>query len=151
MSEMRGLSVRYPWSFAIAKGFKPVENRTRPIPAKYVGIPVALHASLTMDAVPSLPTREATRALALAESDAALSLGAVIAMVRFGSSHRWLEGDCRYDRACSVWAEMEHGVHHWPVEVIAALRHPVEAKGMLGLWRLPDEVEKAVREQLEEG
>lgn len=149
---MRGLSVRYPWSFCIAKGFKPVENRSKRFPPALVGVPVALQSSLKADAVPWLPTREASRALALAEGDPALSLGAVIAVVRFSASHPWPGGktgcgDVSWP-ACTVWSEIGDGVHHWPAEVIAALTDPVPCKGALGLWRLPDDVEKLVRAQL---
>jgi hypothetical protein len=41
-SDMRGLSARQPRAFCIAKGFKPVENRTRPIPRCLIGTLTAL-------------------------------------------------------------------------------------------------------------
>ena len=49
---------------------------------------------------------------------------------------------------CSDWSAW--GQCHWLLDNVRPLPDPVPCKGMLGLWRLPDEVEKAVREQLEE-
>ena len=49
-------------------------------------------------------------------------------------------------RFCSLWAhdEMFHLVFANP----RPLTHPIPARGQLGLWTLPDDVEQAVRRQL---
>jgi hypothetical protein len=48
---------------------------------------------------------------------------------------------------CSPWAA--RGRHHIELAGVRPLAEPVPCKGALGLWRLPEDVEKAVREQLE--
>lgn len=69
MSEMRIITVRQPWAWAIIHGGKDVENRVRNIAGDYRG-PVAIHAGLAYDhdshglALPAL--REAQDAAALA-------------------------------------------------------------------------------------
>src|SRR5579863_10161613 len=45
----RGLSIRQPWAWAIARGWKPVENRSRAFPLALTGIPIAVHASVRRD------------------------------------------------------------------------------------------------------
>src|SRR5579859_5270029 len=66
----RGLSIRQPWAWAIARGWKPVENRSRAFPLALTGIPIAVHASVRRDeaeftdaATQVLPDPEATGAL----------------------------------------------------------------------------------------
>jgi len=49
---------------------------------------------------------------------------------------------------CSPWAA--YGQWHIELADVRPLPEPVPCRGMLGLWRLPDDVEKAVREQLSE-
>ena len=39
------ISVQQPWAFFLVNGFKPVENRTWPIPEKYIGARVLIQAS----------------------------------------------------------------------------------------------------------
>lgn len=48
MSEMRILTVKQPWAWAIIHGGKDVENRVRNIAGSYRG-PVAIHAGLAFD------------------------------------------------------------------------------------------------------
>lgn len=38
------LSIRQPWDVALLSGIKPVENRTWPLPPKYINKPLLLHA-----------------------------------------------------------------------------------------------------------
>jgi hypothetical protein len=85
---MQALTVRSPWAWAIARGWKPVENRGRAFPRRLIGVPVALHAGLGRDDT-ALPDPEAARALRrdLAADDPMTARGAVVAVVRFGLSH----------------------------------------------------------------
>lgn len=48
MTEMRILTVRQPWAWAIIHGGKGIENRVRNIAGDYRG-PVAIHAGLALD------------------------------------------------------------------------------------------------------
>jgi hypothetical protein len=153
MSEpMRALSIRQPYAWAIAGGFKPAENRTRKIPLKYIGVPVALHASKERDDVMVLPTLEATDALLQAslDTDPLLSLGAIVAVVTFTGCHP-LYNICNPagipQTTCSPWSEW--GSYHWLVGDVRPIAEPVPCRGALGFWPVPADVERAVREQLE--
>jgi len=88
-----------------------------------------------------------------------LSLGAVVAVATLAACHRfdfdefcghkgdWSETS-RHPGICSPYALIRLG-WHWELADVRPLAEPVPCKGKLGLWRLPDDVEKAVREQLE--
>ena len=135
---MRALTVRSPWAWAIARGWKPVENRGRPFPPSLVGVPIAVHAGLGRDDA-ALPDPEAAEALcrALAENDPLAARGTVVAVVRFGLSHLDPAGG-----ECSAWALK--GAWHWPIESAVPLAEPVACRGALGFWRLPGDVLAAV-------
>jgi hypothetical protein len=168
----RAVSVRQPWAWAIARGWKPVENRTRRFPRTLTGVPVALHASLTRDeavftdlaaaiftspATRVLPDPTATQALtdALTDGDPlAHGYGAVIAVVTFtGSHHAAVCGgmDCQDGRrlpwrGCSPWAMP--GCWHWTAAVVCPLAEPVPCRGMPGFWPLPAAAALAIGHQL---
>ena len=138
---MQALTVRSPWAWAIARGWKPVENRSRAFPRSLVGVPIALHAGLGQDEV-TLPVAGTAKALvaALADGDPMCSRGAVIAVVMFGLSHPHQPG-----HDCSPWA-MDSG-WHWPIESVTPLAQPVPCKGALGFWRLQGAARAAVQDQ----
>lgn len=145
---MRALSVRQPWAWAICHG-KDVENRSKG--TKHRGL-LAIHASK------SAPYREDVQDPRIVDlivanglDDAASAQGAVVAVAELVTCHLSPDfgGTCGATRPlCSPWAERD--VYHWQLADVRPLREPVPCKGMLGLWRLPDEVEKAVRAQLSE-
>lgn len=139
----RGLSVRQPWAWAIAQGWKPVENRTRAFPRALAGVPVALHASRVPDAAAVLPDLVADESLTDAAlfNDPLLDLGAVIAVVTFTGSHQV----CRTavpPAECGAWAEP--GCHHWTIATVRPLAKPVPCRGMPGFWPLPPGVAATV-------
>lgn len=43
------ISIRQPWAWAILHAGKDVENRTWPLPKKYLNTPVLIHAGKTVD------------------------------------------------------------------------------------------------------
>ena len=149
--EMRALTVRQPWAWAIATQGKTVENRTWK--TAYRGL-IAVHAGTSgedMDTV--LPVGSADRRFraiyakvklsrAMAPEAVHLLGGRVVAVAELAGCH----DDC--PGTCSPWAV--RGQYHWNLWDIHPLPDPVPCKGMLGLWRLPDDVEKAVRAQLGE-
>ena len=139
--QMRALTVRSPWGWAIARGWKPVENRSRELPRSLVGVPIALHAGLGQDET-TLPAGPAAQALSAAQADAdpMCARGAVIAVVRFAPSHPHQDG-----HNCSPWA-MDSG-WHWPVGSVVPLAQPVPCRGALGFWRLQAAVLAAVQDQ----
>lgn len=150
MSEaMRALSIQQPWAAAIACGPKRVENRTWTAPPRIIGQTVALHASKGPDW--DAPARAWTAAGLTPYRwgdprrawTASLVLGAIVALAEVDECHFgcW--------PACSEWAAA--GQYHWQLANIRPLAEPVPCRGALGLWKLPEDVEQAVRKQLEAG
>lgn len=153
---VRGLSVRQPWSFAIAEGFKPVENRTRR--TTFCG-QLLIHSSLLVDGV-GLDLYSRPAAVRLQELGGranfwearahvpslinpsphpTMALGAVIAVATLSGCHQ-----C--DGSCSPWAEP--GVWHWVLGDVRSLAAPVVCTGRLGLWRPDRETCTAVARSL---
>lgn len=169
MPEIRGLTVRQPWAFAIAHGSKRVENRPRVI--RYRG-QLAIHAGgyarWDRAGEASLLVRAAWRtwtaalppmnvAGPLRQNALHIDFGAIVAVATVSGCHSTADKECGDGTGgmCSPWAawtpfEDEPG-YHWLLGDVQALPRPIPCKGKLGLWRLPEDVEKAVREQLEGG
>lgn len=164
MGELRALTVRQPWAHLIAHCGKLVENRGREV--RYRGL-LAIHAGSygrwdsSAESNPtavvawrrwgdSLPPMNITGPLR--REAIHVTFGAVIAVATVAACHHSTE--CMLPEAsgpprsgCSPWAV--RGQWHWELNGIRPLREPVPCRGMLGLWRLPEEAEKAVRAQLE--
>lgn len=140
---LMALTVRPPWSVAIARAWKLTENRGWA--TRYRGL-LAIHSGTTVAteayAFPPLA--------ALWTTATAMPCGAVIAVATLEDCHQ--AAACR-ERCgpgmCSEWA-MPGYAYHWALRGVQALPEPVPCDGKQRLWRLPDDVEEAVRAQLEE-
>jgi hypothetical protein len=150
---VRALSVRQPYAGAIIWMGKDVENRSQRM--SYRG-PLLIHASLyEPDAGDFLLVRN-TATVPVRWDDARRTRGAILGVVEVAGCHHAADcgGEDRQDgrrlrwRCCSPWGMR----HQWHIALRdpRPLPEPVPCRGKLGLWRLPDEVEKAVREQLSE-
>ena len=164
------LTVRQPWEFSIEHLGKPVENRGWPL--KYRG-PLWLHAgarsrwdpsgaAFTLirqawrqylhDHVagwPGLPASDVT----LCRRTTLMPFGAVSALVQVTGCHHATRcytpsGGRGPGAYCSPWGASEQ--FHIELADVRSLREPVPCRGSLGLWRLPDDIEKAARAQLEQ-
>jgi hypothetical protein len=159
------LTIRQPWQWAIEHGGKPVENRSWRM--GYRG-PLWLHAGARSrwdrDGEFSPLVRQAWNAWVRMRPDAACLLGgpvrichlirfsAVSALARVTGCHH--ASDCADSVAafggadlCDPWAA--DGQFHIELRDVRLLPEPVPCRGALGLWRLPEDVEKAARAQLE--
>lgn len=144
---MRALTVRQPWAAAISQMGKTVENRGWL--TTYRGL-VAIHAGAGVgakwefaDACEMVADRTGLEPQGVAKW--AAQRGAVVAVAR-------LENVCSASLENAFYAPVNCDCGTWAQ---SAQRHfllaePVPAKGALGLWTLPDEVEAAVRAQLDE-
>ena len=142
MGEMRALSIMQPWAAAIAYGAKRVENRTWTVPRWAIGQVIAIHASKKPDISARPPAGECW-------PDHRMHLGAVIAVAVVAGCHHSSDASECPGPKCSSWAVL--GQYHWLLSDVLPLAEPVPCRGMLGLWRLPEDVEKLVRAQLGEG
>lgn len=164
MTEMRILTVRQPWAWAIIHGGKDVENRVRNIAGDYRG-PVAIHAGLAFDreAHTSPALREAQDCAAVADGAEvypggytweigapdprrAWSIkGAIIGVVDLVDAHSHssvsgcIDSNARsHMRAdvCSSWGE--RNVTHLMLANPRPLADPIPYRGALGLRHLDD-------------
>lgn len=137
------LTIQQPWADHIVHGGHPkwgpktIENRTWPIPAKYVGLRILIHAGKTGD----------RRALDAGVYPGPDHRGAVIGTARLASCH--LDGAActiRTPAGCGPWAERE--VFHWALTDVWALPMPIrDVRGAQKLWQPAQSLVAAVREQ----
>lgn len=132
---MKALTVRQPWCWAIARGFKTVENRTWA--TQYRG-PLAIHASQAWDTHPDAIriVKDTMRAQGIQpvgsiRDDYPLSrISVVVAVVDLVDiCSAGLGGE---ECECGLWAA--DGQAHWQLANACPLAEPVPAKGRLGLW-----------------
>lgn len=147
---MKALTVRQPWAWALALGYKPVENRSTLW--KFRGR-LAIHAAAGVDpwadgmANPLVQgaIREALAGPDRAQADDLFQArGAIIGLVTVLDVHRAVDGCCP-----SGWAEPADGRKvHMVCSSATPLPQPVPAVGALGLWDVPADVEEAVLQGL---
>ena len=153
IAELRCLTVRQPWAWAIVRGGKDVENRVLNVAGRYRGA-MAVHAGLELDLE---GVRDERIAAAIERFYAGGTprgteggrqrLGFVIGLVDLVDVHAgWIEAT-----PCSPWAQRyaDHvGLHHLVLANPRPLVEPVRARGRLGLWRPDDELAAAIWEQV---
>lgn len=156
---MKALTVKQPWAWAIAHGQKDVENRRWT--TSYRGL-LAIHAGAAWDEGGGWDRRVIQAVLHYGQPaghfDPPLKVegfthsGDPIALLR--EPHRFVPGaviavadliDVTRDDP-SGWAEPDQ--FHWRLANVRRLDQPIPAKGALGLWTLPYEIEAAVHGQL---
>lgn len=161
MTEMRILTVRQPWAWAIIHGGKDVENRVRNIAGDYRG-PVAIHAGLAIFEEEGGAYPEVARAIEseiqsyrvddtylwevaddVDPEDPRFVYGAILGVVDLTDVHTaddieqtvHLRGEWP---TCSVWAERIG--YHLVLANPRALAEPIPYRGALGLRRLDDDM-----------
>jgi hypothetical protein len=156
---MKALTMTQPWATLVAIGENRIE--TRSWPTRYRG-PLAIHAAKGFPAAARALCRESPFREVLARHGyggaADLPTGAVIALVHlddvleFGDSTLL---DVRSRSAAGLLPEHEGdfgdfspGRYGFALSDVRRLRAPVPARGMLGLWELPADVETAAKAQV---
>lgn len=156
--EMRILTVRQPWAWAIIHGGKDVENRVRNLAGDYRG-PVAIHAGLAPfndDAfAESAPLYRTLMRAGRRYRDGALDdlrtsraiIGVVdLVDVHFGPfAERW-DVEAERNARCSEWAEPD--AFHLVLANPRPLKKPIPFKGALGLRRLDADTIARIMEAL---
>lgn len=141
----KAISVKQPWAYLLCAGIKPIENRTWPLPEKYKGERVFIHASKSQYKYPWDVLNKAQNELLLQRQEiitgAALEYGAIIGSVRFV--------DCVTNHP-SIWAEhwvtkdwhngvfggtYDREVYNWVVADPILFDEPIpNVKGKLSFW-----------------
>jgi hypothetical protein len=146
MIDVRAITVRQPWAWAIAHAGKHVENRSRPV--SYRG-PLLIHTgqqwSTRGDHDPRIEA-----AWESSESRLAVSLeSAVLAVAELVDVHP--DATC-----CRPWGESVYissdgrrvSCWHYVLDDVRPLPEPLHASGRLGLWRPGPELLAAVTKQI---
>ncbi|NUU26028.1 MAG: ASCH domain-containing protein [Streptomycetaceae bacterium] len=150
----RGLTIQQPWAFAIAEGFKTVENRSRR--TNYRGT-LLIHAGLRIDhAVPIVrysrdaairfdqlggrsnywDAREHIPSRIVPAPPTALALSSVVATAQLVGCHEATDG------CCAPWGFPDQW--HWELADVQPLKRAVAKTGALGLWKPDAELLAAV-------
>lgn len=142
MAELRAITVRQPWGWAIAYGGKTVENRSRAV--AYRGL-LAIHAGAAWSVhggadravkqafAPYRPPAAASRDIERAHSPGRFVTGAIIAVAELVDVHLGI-GCCRpwgHGRDLATAAP----VHHLLLARVRPLAAAVACRGQLGLWQ----------------
>lgn len=139
MADVLALTVRPPWSHAIAHGTKRCENRVWapgwPIPT------LLIHAGKKIDNDAARTFREA--GLPMPTDPTTGAIVAVTSLDRVCSVTVNSPGVlCR----CGLWSAA--GQYHWLLGDVRALPEPVACPGRLGLWHPDDDIIDAVMRQV---
>lgn len=152
---MRGLTLWQPMAWAVAEGWKPVENRQWPLPKNMIGQRFAVHAGMRYDEAWAALIRD--RFGIAVPTKAEIALGAVVAVATFrgdvdensldelGPKELFEMGMPAKLTAIHDWFSGPHG---FLLSDVQQLVEPVPARGSQGLWSLPPAVENLVLERL---
>lgn len=144
---MRALSIKQPWLHAITDLGKRVENRTWPPVASSYDTRIALHASKSYDedghrAIEEITGRPLVGAFV---HGAILATAVIVGWVAYDDSG---EACCRYGEHAPYFEDpWFFGPWGWILDDIRKLSKPIPCRGMLGLWRVPDELLKRIEEE----
>ncbi len=145
---MKALSILQPWASLVVHGHKRIETRGRP--TRYRG-PLAIHAGRRFRAAQRQRCYQPPFAAGLAAArlgrPVELPRGGVIGLVSLvdcvpaGELVAGLDGTERHlgDYGCGQYA--------WVLADPVAFAVPIPCVGRLGLFELPEEVDRALREQ----
>ncbi len=136
---MKALSLKQPWLYAITHLGKPVENRTWQPPGYMIGQWIALHASKTK----SRDEWVMAESIHGSKITTVVPTGKIVAVARIDR----IETLMTAQQPVSKWF---FGPYGWILEDIRLLNNPIPARGMLGLWEVPIDIENQMNKQLEQ-
>ena len=135
---MKALTLWQPMAWAISDFIKRIENRSWKPPKGLKDF--AIHAGNHYEKDHAEQIRKAFGVEVPAREE--ITRGAIVAVVRLaGVIH---EDDDSLGTG-DLWFSGPYG---WILSPVYKVPRPVRCKGMQGLWRVPDEVAKQVKEQL---
>ncbi len=140
---MRALSLTQPWAEEVAAGHKQWE--TRSWMTSYRGL-VAIHAA---KGFPGYARQFAAEERALGRVSARIALGAIIAVARLVDIRPAAEVALEVSGLERILGDYTPGRFAWQLADVVRLDEPIGARGMLGLWTVPDEIASSVADAVE--
>lgn len=150
MNEIRGLTIHQPWAFAVACATKRIENRAWRYEPTYRGW-IAIHAGASTgrrddrEYAIGLVSRLADIPVDIVEH-ATQVRSAVIGIARLADVCSASVDTPDLVCECGPWAFP--GQLHFLLADVRPLVREIPCKGALNFWRLPEDVDEAVRAQL---
>ena len=126
-SPTHAITIHPVWAWAIAAGFKTIENR--PWRTNYRGA-LYIHAGKKLDASELCACAARLQGAGRSETPPALSdlrTGALIAIADVIDCGRFCD---------DPWANPAEGMFHFKLGNVRALPEPIPMRGQLGLWRV---------------
>lgn len=146
---MKALTLMQPWATLMAVGAKRIETRSWPTAIRGE---VAIHASKTFprDAIDLIFTEPYRSVLGEAglRGVSQLPLGAIVAVGDFIDCVPTANLVVGLDDLEFDFGNYEPGRYGFVFRGIRILAHPVPAKGALGFWIVPEEIERLVWREL---
>lgn len=132
---MKTITLFQPWATLISIGAKRIE--TRSWPTKYRG-PLAIHASKRWPGFGKLilirqPFRSVLLPLGFHDPEAH-ALGAVVAICDLEACFKIDQGPLLISDQEKAFGDYTPGRYMWLLDKVRELKHPIPAKGALGLW-----------------
>lgn len=129
---MKAITLWQPWSWAVARAGKRIENRTWAPPRWLIGERIAIHAGKRIDRASCERLTDLGHVLPSTYVHGAVECTALIVEVVHEDSAS-AEVICD-DWWCGPWG--------WLLEDVRPLAEPVPCLGRQGIWELPSEVVK---------
>lgn len=162
------LTIHQPWAWAIAGGWKPVENRDWPPPRWLFGRYLAIHAGRQYDGPAArelVRHREALGLPAGPPDGNSIARGAIVAAARIAGAVQVERDDedpavprLRFvkvlgdvseqtarELAASPWAS---GPWLWVLQGVVAVDPPIPCRGLQKLWSVPAPIAEQVRQHI---
>ena len=156
---MKALTLTQPWATLVAVGENSIE--TRSWGTSYRG-PLSIHSAKgfprdARELCRMSPYREALRSHGYTDA-LSLPLGAVIALAELVDVMTFTRGTLRDVRARAKsgefptheadFGDFSPGRYGWVLKDVRALREPIPARGMLGLWEVSEDTQARINRQL---
>lgn len=144
---MHALSLLQPYASLVATGVKKIE--TRSWGTKHRG-PLLIHASLGKEAMLELPPDLEELMISYLHKAGvygALPRGVILAVVRLADV-RPIPAEFKVPEPERSFGDFTPGRFAWFMEELHPLPAPIPCRGSLGVWSVPADISKAVRDSL---
>jgi hypothetical protein len=146
--QMQALTIREPWASLIVSTNKKFE--TRDWKRNYRGL-LAIHSGKQSVPVEDYPLglEEILDDLEITQNDLNNNKQKIIAIATLKEIHlmtdKFINEQTELERLTGFW---EPGLYAWELTNIKPLSEPIAARGMPGLWEVPDNIYVQIQQQL---